>query len=165
MQTNTNYKSILEQNPIFKIISESSDKLGVESFVIGGFVRDLLLERPSKDIDIVCLGSGINLAKDVAGKLGKETEITVFKNFGTAMLRYDDWEIEFVGARKESYDRNSRKPFVEEGTLQDDQNRRDFTINALAIGLDKKNHGKLIDSFEGVKDLKRKIYVQHMILI
>jgi putative nucleotidyltransferase with HDIG domain len=157
MQTNTNYKSILEQNPIFKIISESSDKLGVESFVIGGFVRDLLLERPSKDIDIVCLGSGINLAKDVAGKLGKETEITVFKNFGTAMLRYDDWEIEFVGARKESYDRNSRKPFVEEGTLQDDQNRRDFTINALAIGLDKKNHGKLIDSFEGVKDLKRKI--------
>jgi len=144
-------------NPIFEIISEIADAEKTPAFVIGGFVRDLLLNRPSKDIDIVTLGSGIKLAKKVAEKIGKNTNVTVFKNFGTAMLYYQDIEIEFVGARKESYNRNSRKPIVENGTLSDDQNRRDFTINALAISLLKENFGELIDPFGGVIDLENKL--------
>ena len=124
-------------HPIFKIISEAAEEMNVPAFVIGGFVRDIILNRTSKDIDIVVLGSGIELAEHTARKTGSGTKVSVFKNFGTAMLRHKDWEIEFVGARKESYRSDSRKPIVEEGTLEDDQNRRDFTINAMAISLQK----------------------------
>lgn len=152
-----NFKDVLESNKIFQIVTESVKELDQEAFVIGGYVRDLLLKRPSKDIDIVCLGSGINLAKQVASKIGGHVEVAVFKNFGTAMIKFNDWEIEFVGARKESYNRNSRKPVVEEGSIEDDQNRRDFTINALAISLNEKDYGALIDPFDGYADLKRKI--------
>lgn len=130
--------------------------MGVEAYVVGGFVRDLLLGHPSKDIDIVVIGKGIELAEAVGQKVGN-TKVKVFKNFGTAMLRYKDWEIEFVGARSESYRRESRKPIVEEGTLEDDQKRRDFTINAMSISLNKDNYGILLDPFEGEKDLKNKI--------
>ena len=144
-------------NPIFKIISEIVTKNGQECFVIGGYVRDFLLERDSKDIDIVVLGSGIELAKEVAAKIGKRTRVSVFKNFGTAMLKYKDYEIEFVGARKESYRKNSRNPVVEDGTLEDDQKRRDFTINALALSLNKDTYGMLIDPFGGLSDLNNKI--------
>lgn len=142
---------------IFHLISEASQKLNLKSYVIGGYVRDLLLKRYSKDIDIVCAGSGIKLAEEVARMNGRDTSVTVFKNFGTAMLKIGDTEIEFVGARKESYRRESRKPIVEDGTLEDDQLRRDFTINALALSLNKENYGELIDPFDGVKDLKKKI--------
>ncbi len=145
------------QHPIFKLISEASSELKIDAYVIGGYVRDILLNRPSKDIDIVAIGSGIELAKKVASKIGKNTKVTVFKNYGTAMLVYKDYEIEFVGARKESYNRNSRNPIIENGTLEDDQNRRDFTINALAISLNKNNLGELIDPFGGVEDLENKI--------
>lgn len=144
------------QHPVFKIVSEIAVRENLEVYVIGGFVRDTILGRPSKDIDIVVIGNGIELAGKVAEKTGKDTLVTVFKNFGTAMLRHHDFEIEFVGARKESYRRDSRKPIVEDGTLQDDQERRDFTINALAIGLGNQN-GKLLDPFGGVKDLENKI--------
>lgn len=144
-------------DPIFSIISVAAQELNVSAFVIGGFVRDLILKRESKDIDIVALGSGIDLAKLVSKKTGSNHEIKIFKNFGTAMLRHNDLEIEFVGARKESYRKNSRKPIVEGGTLEDDQNRRDFTINALAISLQEKDYGKLIDPFNGVNDIKEKI--------
>lgn len=140
-------------HPIFKIISEAADALKVETYVIGGFVRDILLERPSKDIDIVCVGSGIALAQKVADKL-QLGSISIFKNFGTAMINYQGWEVEFVGARKESYQRNSRKPIVENGSLEDDQNRRDFTINAMAIRLNADCFGELIDPFNGQEDLK-----------
>jgi poly(A) polymerase len=143
------------QHPVFKIISEISLKEDLETYVIGGFVRDALLKRPSKDIDIVVVGNGIDLAKKVAEKIGRDTNVTVFKNFGTAMLKHEDYEIEFVGARKESYRRDSRKPIVENGTLKDDQERRDFTINALAIELGR-NYGKLIDPFGGLTDLDSK---------
>ncbi|MEA3504535.1 MAG: HD domain-containing protein [Bacteroidota bacterium] len=146
-------------NPIFQIISEAASEIDTKAFVIGGFVRDLIIERKSKDIDIVAEGSGIELARQVASKLGKHTHVSVFKNFGTAMLKYqgeETWEIEFVGARKESYNRNSRKPIVENGTLEDDQNRRDFTINAIAISLQQNNFGDIIDPFDGIGDIKRK---------
>lgn len=149
------YSAQILKNPIFKIVSEAAVELKVETYVIGGFVRDILLKRPSKDIDFVCVGSGIALARNVADRLGN-AQVNVFKNFGTAMISYKGWELEFVGARKESYRKESRKPIVEDGTLEDDQNRRDFTINALAIGLSKDNFGKLIDPFGGLKDLKRK---------
>ena len=129
-------------HPIFNYISQASTNLKVETYVIGGFVRDYFLDRGTpKDIDIVAVGSGIDLANEVAKLLPKKTKVQVFKTYGTAMLRYDDVEIEFVGARKESYNEDSRNPVVEDGTLQDDQNRRDFTINALALSLNKGNYG------------------------
>jgi len=124
---------------------------------VGGFTRDILLKRPSKDIDFVCVGSGIRLAEQVAVSLGPKVNVAVFKNFGTAQIRFDDLDLEFVGARKESYRSDSRKPIVEDGTLEDDQRRRDFTINAMAICLNRKNFGDLIDPFDGQGDLKRKI--------
>lgn len=145
-------------NPIFSVIAQASEELQVECYVIGGFVRDYLLKRGSaKDIDIVAVGSGIELAQKVASLLPKKPKVSVFKNFGTAMLKNGDIELEFVGARKESYYRDSRKPVVENGTLQDDQNRRDFTINALAISLNKHNFGELLDPFDGIIDLENKI--------
>lgn len=137
----------------FPMISEIADGLGMETYVIGGYVRDIFLRRPSKDIDIVTVGSGIELAKAVANKLGK-ANLSVFKNFGTAQVKYKGWEIEFVGARRESYSRDSRKPIVEDGTLEDDQNRRDFTINALALCLNKSRYGELVDPFFGLDDLE-----------
>jgi poly(A) polymerase len=145
------------QHPIFKIITQAATDLKVDAYVIGGFVRDIILNRPCKDIDVVAIGSGIELAERVAKLIGKNTTVKVFKNFGTAMLMYQDYEIEFVGARKESYDRGSRKPIVEDGTLEDDQNRRDFTINALAISLNEKTFGELLDPFGGLVDIEKKI--------
>nr|WP_116218245.1 HD domain-containing protein [Allomuricauda sp.] len=146
------------QHPIFQLIGEASDELGVDSYVIGGYVRDYFLNRKTpKDIDIVAVGSGIQLAKAVAKKLKGRPDISVFKNFGTAMIKHKDLELEFVGARKESYHRDSRKPIVEDGTLEDDQNRRDFTINAMALALNKNNFGQLLDPFDGLADLDRKI--------
>ena len=147
------------KNPIFSIISKISDELNYPTFVVGGWVRDLVINRKQQqtDIDFVCIGSGITLAKKVANKLGKKANYKVFKNFGTAMVNYGGETYEFVGARKESYRANSRKPIVEDGTLQDDQNRRDFTINALAIQLNDSDFGKLIDPFSGQKDLENKI--------
>jgi poly(A) polymerase len=142
---------------IFQIISKAADNLDQETYVIGGYVRDLYLGRPSKDIDIVTVGSGIELAQEVAKELKLKSGVTVFKNFGTAMLRYNSMEIEFVGARKESYQRNSRKPIVENGTLEDDQNRRDFTINAMALGLNQANFEQLVDPFNGLEDIENKI--------
>ena len=152
-----NYKSALN-NKIFEVISKASEELNIESYVIGGFVRDYLLEREfKKDIDIVAIGSGIELALKVSELLPKKPKVQVFKTYGTAMLRFEDTEIEFVGARKESYHFESRNPVVENGTLEDDQNRRDFTFNALAISLNKDNFGDLLDPFNGLKDLKNKI--------
>ncbi|MFW6245895.1 MAG: CCA tRNA nucleotidyltransferase, partial [Tangfeifania sp.] len=145
------------KSKIFGKISNAASDLNQETYVIGGFVRDLYLKRPSKDIDIVTLGSGIKLAEHVAEKLKPTPQVNIFKNFGTAQLKYKNYEIEFVGARKESYQRNSRKPVVENGTLEDDQNRRDFTINALALGLNQHNYGDLIDPFGGMQDLHDKI--------
>ncbi len=139
---------------IFQIIGNCADQNNQECFVIGGFVRDIFLKRSSKDIDIVVLGSGIQLAEKVAAALGKNTHLTVFKNFGTAQVKFNEYEIEFVGARKESYRSDSRKPIVEDGSLEDDQNRRDFTINALALCLNKDRFGELVDPFNGLTDLK-----------
>lgn len=147
----------LKPASIFELISKAGDNLGTDTYVIGGHVRDLILKRPSKDIDIVCIGSGIRLAEKVAELMGPEVRVNVFPNFGTAQIRVDDWEVEFVGARKESYRADSRKPIVEEGSLQDDQNRRDFTINAMSIVLNQKGYGDLIDPFDGLGDLKRKV--------
>ncbi len=145
------------QHPIFKLIGESSEELNMDSYVIGGFVRDYFLKRGiPKDIDIVAIGSGIELAKKVASKLKGNPQVSIFKNFGTAMIKYQDLELEFVGARKESYHRDSRKPIVEDGTLEDDQNRRDFTINAMAIALGRKTFGQLLDPFSGISDLEKK---------
>lgn len=152
-----NFKEDISQNPIFSIIAQASQKLQVESYVIGGYVRDLILNRPNKDIDVVCLGSGIALAEQVAALLGKDVHVNFFKNFGTAQIRLKDgFEIEFVGARKESYRQESRKPLVEDGTLEDDQNRRDFTINAMGISLNEATFGNLIDPFDGITDLKNR---------
>ena len=142
-------------HPVFKRVGELADERGQRAFVIGGFVRDLLLDRPCKDIDIVTEGSGIELARATAQSMGIR-QVHVFKNFGTAMFKARDYEVEFVGARKESYSRGSRKPVVEDGTLEDDQNRRDFTINAMAISLNANSFGKLVDPFGGVDDLNRK---------
>lgn len=143
------------QNPIFKTLSTIADKNNIEAYVIGGFVRDLFLDRPSKDIDVVVVGSGIEYAEAVGRKLN--TKVAVFKNFGTANIKYQDLEVEFVGARKESYRSDSRKPIVEDGTLEDDQLRRDFTINALAINLNADHFGELLDPFDGIKDLENKL--------
>jgi tRNA nucleotidyltransferase (CCA-adding enzyme) len=151
-----NYKSALH-NTIFEVISKASQERNVESYVIGGFVRDFLLKRDfKKDIDIVAVGSGIELALKVSELLPKKPKVQVFKTYGTAMLRFEDTEIEFVGARKESYHFESRNPVVENGTLEDDQNRRDFTINALALSLNPKTFGDLVDPFNGVSDLENK---------
>ena len=152
-----NYKQHLE-NKIFKIISQAAQELNLESYVIGGFVRDILLERNhKKDIDIVAVGSGIELAIKVSELLPNHPKVQVFKNYGTAMLRYKEMDIEFVGARKESYTNDSRNPIVEIGTLKDDQERRDFTINAMAFSLNSNNFGDLVDPFNGVSDLENKI--------
>ncbi|MGI6073952.1 MAG: CCA tRNA nucleotidyltransferase [Fermentimonas sp.] len=140
--------------PIFRTISEAADQLGVECYVIGGFVRDFFLYRPSHDIDVVCVGNGIELARLTADKLGKNTTVAIFKNFGTAQIKYGKYEVEFVGARKESYRADSRKPIVEKGTLEDDQKRRDFTINAMAFCLNSDNFGEFIDPFNGMQDLE-----------
>lgn len=145
------------QHPIFKIIADEAEAMNAEVFVVGGYVRDIFLKRDSKDIDIVVLGSGIDLAKLVAAKLGDDVHVNYFKNFGTAMIKYHDLEIEFVGARKESYRSDSRKPVVETGTLEDDQKRRDFTINAMALHLNSSNFGELVDPFNGIQDLHDKI--------
>lgn len=146
------------QHPAFELIANASVKLGIRSYVIGGFVRDFILQRNvPKDIDIVALGSGIELAKEVADSIPEKTKVSVFKNFGTAMIRHKDLEIEFVGARKESYSSDSRKPVVEDGSLEDDQNRRDFTINALAISLNQNDYGNLLDPFDGITDLQNQL--------
>ena len=151
-----NYTNALDHK-IFKIIAQAAQELNVDSYVIGGFVRDLLLDRNhKKDIDIVAIGSGIDLALKVSQLIPHNPKVQVFKNYGTAMLRYEDMDIEFVGARKESYNHDSRNPIVENGTLEDDQNRRDFTINALALSLNAKNYGELVDPFDGWTDLKNK---------
>ena len=144
---------ILDQE-IFRQISSVADGLGVECYVVGGFVRDIFLERPSNDIDVVVVGSGIEVAKGLKQLLGRHAHLSVFKNFGTAQVKYHQMEVEFVGARKESYSHDSRKPIVEDGTLEDDQNRRDFTINAMAICLNKNRFGELVDPFNGIADLE-----------
>lgn len=151
-----NFKSDLEANTIFQVVSTTSQRLGLETYVVGGFVRDLILKRPCKDIDFVCIGSGIELANIVALAL-KNDQVTVFKNFGTAMIKHHDFDLEFVGARKESYRSESRKPIVEDGTLAEDQVRRDFTINAMAISLSPSWYGELVDPFDGVEHLKQKL--------
>lgn len=143
-------------HPVFKQISQLAGELGIPSYVVGGYVRDLFLQRNSKDIDVVVMGDGIELARKLAEK-NPYSHFAYFKNFGTAMVKTPDWEVEFVGARKESYSRDSRKPQVESGSLEDDQNRRDFTINALAVSLNKDTYGDLLDSFHGVSDLEHKI--------
>jgi poly(A) polymerase len=143
--------------PVLRKIGETAGLMGQDAYLIGGYVRDLLLNRPSKDIDIMTVGSGIELAENVAAALGLQSQVTVFKNFGTAMFRYNNLEFEFVGARKESYQSDSRKPYVESGTLEDDQKRRDFTINAMAISLNKSDFGMLLDPFNGMSDLENKI--------
>ena len=139
---------------IFHKISQAADRLGVECYVVGGFVRDIFLERPSNDIDVVVVGSGIAVAEELKTILGRKAHLSVFRNFGTAQVKFRDIEVEFVGARKESYNRDSRKPIVEDGTLEDDQNRRDFTINALAICLNDSRFGELVDPFDGLYDME-----------
>ncbi len=141
---------------IFKQISATADELGLECYVVGGYVRDIFLQRPSQDIDVVVVGSGIAMAQALGKRLGRGAHVSVFKNFGTAQVKYHDREVEFVGARKESYSHDSRKPVVEDGTLEDDQNRRDFTINALAVCLNAERFGELVDPFDGISDLKER---------
>jgi putative nucleotidyltransferase with HDIG domain len=151
-----NYSNQLQLVPVFDVVSKAAAKLNLPVFVVGGYVRDLILNRPNKDIDFVTVGSGITLAQQVAKDLGGLT-LTVFQNFGTASIKVGDLDLEFVGARKESYRSESRKPIVEDGSIEDDQNRRDFTINAMAISLNKENYGDLIDPFGGVEHIKKKI--------
>ena len=139
---------------IFHLIGDTADELSLDCYVVGGYVRDIFLERPSNDIDVVVVGSGIKVADALRRKLGRKAHISVFRNFGTAQVKYRGMEVEFVGARKESYSHNSRKPIVEDGTLEDDQNRRDFTINAMAIQLNKAHFGELVDPFGGIDDLE-----------
>ena len=139
---------------VFHLIGDVADDMGVECYVVGGYVRDIFLERPSDDIDVVVVGSGIEVASALKKRLGRHAHLSVFKNFGTAQVKYNDQEIEFVGARRESYSHDSRKPIVEDGTLEDDQNRRDFTINAMAICLNKNRFGELVDPFNGLADLE-----------
>ncbi|MEE3446049.1 MAG: HD domain-containing protein, partial [Prevotella sp.] len=144
---------LLDQE-IFHQISEAADRLGLECYVVGGYVRDIFLERPSNDIDVVVVGSGISVAQELKRMLGRKAHLSVFKNFGTAQVKFSKSEVEFVGARRESYSHDSRKPIVEDGTLEDDQNRRDFTINAMAICLNKDRFGELVDPFNGLADLE-----------
>ena len=145
---------------IFRIISDSADELGIESFVVGGFVRDLILDKKlKKDIDIMCIGSGIDLAKAVQKKINSKVKINIFKRYGTAMINHGDYQIEFVGSRKESYSKDSRNPSVESGNFMDDMLRRDFTINTLAISLNKDRYGELVDTFGGIQDLEKKIII------
>ncbi len=151
-----NFKEHLAKDDIFKTVAEAAARLNLPAFIVGGYVRDLILDRPNKDLDFVCLGSGIRLAEQVAKQLGG-VPVTVFKTFGTAMIKVGDRELEFVGARKESYREDSRKPVVEDGTLEEDQQRRDFTINAMAISLQAESLGELIDPFGGVQHLKEKL--------
>lgn len=151
--SNAELAKILDKD-IFHKISEAADSLQLECYVVGGYVRDLFLERPSNDIDVVVVGSGILVASELKKMLGKKAHLSVFRNFGTAQVKYKDTEVEFVGARKESYQHDSRKPIVEDGTLEDDQNRRDFTINALAVCLNKDRFGELVDPFDGVYDME-----------
>lgn len=151
--TNADLAKLLDKD-IFHKISEAADSLGLECYVVGGYVRDLFLERPSNDIDVVVVGSGICVATELKNLFGKKAHLSVFRNFGTAQVKYRGVEVEFVGARKESYSHDSRKPHVEDGTLEDDQNRRDFTINALAVCLNKERFGELIDPFDGVLDME-----------
>ncbi len=141
---------------IFRKISTAADKLGVECYVVGGYVRDLFLERPSNDIDVVVVGSGIEVASELKRMLGRKAHLSVFRNFGTAQVKFGDMEVEFVGARRESYSHDSRKPVVEDGTLEDDQNRRDFTINAMAVCLNAGRYGELVDPFDGIYDLEER---------
>ncbi len=150
-----NHRDALDRHAIFGLVAETAREMGVEGYVVGGFVRDLFLKRPNKDIDFVCVGSGINWAEQVGKKLGQP--VTVFKNFGTAMIKHDEFELEFVGARRESYRHDSRKPIVEDGSLSDDQQRRDFTINAMALSLNATSYGDLIDPFGGVEHLREGI--------
>ncbi|WP_143960732.1 CCA tRNA nucleotidyltransferase [Litoribacter populi] len=152
-----NFKEQLEQVDIFRKVGECADQLQLDTYVVGGYVRDLILKRESKDIDIVCVGSGIQLAQKVAESLDFHVPVSVFKTYGTAQIKLGEWEVEFVGARKESYRSDSRNPLVEDGTLKEDQDRRDFTINAMAISVNREDFGDLIDPFDGVKDLKRKL--------
>ena len=152
-----NFKEQIKDINVIDKIAKAASQLNIESFIVGGYVRDLILNRTSNDIDIVCLGSGIDLASKVAELLKIEAEnLIVFKNFGTAMLNCEGWVLEFVGARKESYRSDSRKPIVENGSMADDQNRRDFTINAMSISLNQVNFGELIDPFDGLLDLENK---------
>ncbi len=157
IKNNIEFRDIIPDNPVFKMISKKAIDNDVELYAIGGCVRDRILGRPTKDIDIVVIGSGIDFAKKLAKDLPGKPRVSLFRRFGTAMIRIDDLEIEFVGARKESYRKDSRKPVVENGTLEDDQKRRDFTINALAIGLGVKNYGRLLDPFNGIEDLEKRI--------
>lgn len=152
-----NLASALDELYIFRTVGAVADQLQLDTYVVGGYVRDLILKRPSKDIDFVCIGGGIALAEAVAHELGPNVHVSVFKNYGTAQIKYGELDLEFVGARKESYRSESRNPIVEDGTLEDDQRRRDFTINALAINVNKKNFGQLIDPFDGIGDIQRKI--------
>ncbi len=154
--TDAELAQLLDKN-IFHLISAVADELGVECYVVGGYVRDLFLERPSKDIDVVVVGSGIALAEALGKRLGRGAHVSVFRNFGTAQLKYKGQEVEFVGARRESYSHDSRKPIVEDGTLEDDQNRRDFTINALAVCLNADRFGELVDPFDGVWDMEDRL--------
>ena len=152
-----NFKSHLDKHEVFGKVAKAAAKLGLETYVVGGYARDLVLNRPSKDIDFTCVGSGIELAQEVARQYEYHVPLSIFKNFGTAMLKLDEYELEFVGARKESYRTDSRKPIVENGTLEEDLERRDFTINAMAISLNASNYGDLLDPFDGQKDIKRKL--------
>lgn len=151
------FKEELNKSEIFAKVGECADELGLETYVVGGFVRNLILKKKGKDLDFVCVGSGIELAKKVASSFEEAAPLSVFKNFGTAMVKLGDWELEFVGARKESYRRDSRKPIVEDGSLMEDLERRDFTMNAMAVSVNARNFGELLDPFDGAKDIKRKI--------
>ncbi len=149
--------ALLDEQPMFRLISAVADEQHVECYVVGGYVRDLFLKRPSKDIDVVVVGSGIDTARALGKRLGRGAHVSVFRNFGTAQVKWHDQEVEFVGARRESYSHDSRKPIVEDGTLEDDQRRRDFTINALAICLNAERYGELVDPFDGVWDLEDRV--------
>ncbi|WP_075349559.1 CCA tRNA nucleotidyltransferase [Algoriphagus marinus] len=152
-----NFKSHLDEFEVFSKVAQAAQNLGLETYLVGGYVRDLILKRNSKDIDFTCIGSGIKLAEEVAKQFDYHVPVSVFKNFGTAMVKLEDWELEFVGARKESYRLESRKPIVENGTLLEDLERRDFTINAMAISLNKEDFGSILDPFDGLVDIKKKI--------